>query len=123
MDFAVGDKVVYNPNVPDLPLPQFRVRDHAMIIKMDSHYLYLLFYNAENHMTTILKDSITHAPYTSKWIRQQFSQVLVTIQAAHLMLIEQRSRKIYTDVLDELTRSAYNKYYLNTSALYNLDGE
>lgn len=120
MDFAVGDKVVYNPNVPNLQPPQFRRRDHARIIKMDSHYLYLLFYNSVNHRSKILKDAITYLPYTEKWLRQCFSQVLTNIKSKALSLKEQRSRKIYLDVLDELPK---HRYHLNTSQLYNLDGE
>ena len=123
MDFAVGDKVVYNPSVPDLELPQFRHKDYAYIINMDNHYLLLLFYNNGNHMTRILKNAISHAPYTAKWIRQQYMQVLGAINNAHLMLIEQKSKKIYTGVLNELVQSTYMNYYLNSAPMYNLDGE
>ena len=119
MDFAVGDKVVYNPNVPDLLPPQFRLRDHARIIKMDSDYLYLLFYNADNHRSKIIKDCITYLPYTEKWLRQRFSQVLSNIKPKALILKEERTRKIYTEVLDELLLRVY---HLNASLMYNLDG-
>ena len=107
MDFAVGDKVVYNPSVPDLLPPHFRFGDHARVINMDKRYLHVQFYNNGNHKTRILRDAITHLPYTEKWIRQRFSQVLGSIKNAHLTLIEQRSKKLYISVLDELVRSAY----------------
>jgi hypothetical protein len=120
MDFAVGDKVVYNPNVPDLQPPKFRPREHAKIIKIDSHYLYLLFYNADNHRSKILKESITYLPYTEKWLRQCFSPVLTNIETKALSIKEQRSRRIFTEVLDELHN---HRYHLNTALMYNLDGE
>jgi hypothetical protein len=39
------------------------------------------------------------------------------------MLKEQRSRKIYLEVLDELAYITLCKYDLNNTLLYNLDGE
>jgi hypothetical protein len=116
MSFAVGDKVVYNPYLPNLKLPKFRPWDHARIIKIDGDYLSLEFYNFGYSKLKIRKEAISYLPLA------HFSQVLAHIETKAFLLKEQRFRNIYKYVLDELVKSTYEKYYLNASQMDNLDG-
>ncbi len=63
-DFAVGDWVLYNPNMPDLPPATERLRDIGVVQSVDEHYVHILFahnlpYQSEEHQHSILPCALT----------------------------------------------------------------
>jgi hypothetical protein len=48
-DFAVGDWVLYNPNIPDLPSASERLRDIGVVQSVDEHYVHILFAHNLQH--------------------------------------------------------------------------
>ena len=63
-DFAVGDWVLYSPNIPDLPPANERLRDIGVVQTVDENYVHILFahnlsYSAEECQHSILPCALT----------------------------------------------------------------
>jgi len=43
IDFQLGDRVVYNPNMEDLLPAEERPQDHGTVIAIDDHYITVKF--------------------------------------------------------------------------------
>jgi hypothetical protein len=57
--FNIGDKIVYNPNIPDLKPPKHRPNDWGIIIDKNNHYLIILLYK-NLHIMSVIPNCITH---------------------------------------------------------------
>jgi len=78
--FEVGDEVVYNPNMPDLPPPNRRRNDWGMCIHINGQYATVLFLSG--YSSDILFQGITHHPLSPKAIRANMRRVLPGIRGA-----------------------------------------
>jgi hypothetical protein len=63
-DFAVGDWVLYNPNMEGLPPASERLRDIGVVQSVDEHYVHILFahnlpYHSEEYQHSILPCALT----------------------------------------------------------------
>jgi hypothetical protein len=47
IDFQLGDRVVYNPNMTDLLPVEERPHDHGTVIGIDNHYITIKFDNID----------------------------------------------------------------------------
>ena len=63
-DFTVGNWVLYNPNMADLPPATERLRDIGVVQAVDEHYVHILFahnlpYETEEHRHSVLPCALT----------------------------------------------------------------
>ena len=57
--FKIGDKVIYTPNIENLPPPHIRIRDHGIIVNIDNYYIHIKF-NIGQTTHKILPAGISH---------------------------------------------------------------
>jgi hypothetical protein len=67
MNFEVGDRVVYNPNIPDLAPNTNRPRNVGTVSRVNNDYVWLRFDNDVERQ--ILKSSISHFSQSPKGMR------------------------------------------------------
>ena len=76
MDFEVGDEAIYTPNMENLPPAWQRKRDVCTVLGIRNHYFDVEFMNSSRSRFAILKDSISHAPYSRKNVQMMMQPSL-----------------------------------------------
>jgi hypothetical protein len=116
MDFVKGDRVVYNPILPDLLPARHRPRDWGIIDEISENYLYVIFEHA-NYRGQIIKTFCTHAPTSQKYYKKIFDNILKNIKSIVSNLEKLRLQKMYKNCLDEILLGYCKKIYCLAYAL------
>lgn len=102
MDFVKGDRVVYNPILPDLLPARQRPRDWGIIDEISENYIYVIFEHT-HYRAQIIKTFCTHAPTSQKYYKNIFDNILKNIKSIVSKWEKLRLQKMYKNCLDEIS--------------------
>lgn len=108
MNFEIGDEVVYNPSVPNLPPANMRPRDWGKIVRKSNGYLIVKF-NDTDYRSKILPAAFTHSPRSPKYFRNLYKDLVSVIPDATINFKVQNYKKTYQKALYDLIHYVYAK--------------
>ena len=110
MNFEVGDEIVYNPFIANLPKAELRVRDWGFIDKISNGYIHMKFYSHDGPPMAILPLAITHSPCSPKYIRNIYALVLKSIHDEAINKKIRKYKNTYTYVLEDLIKRSFERH-------------
>ena len=81
MEFEIGDEVIYTPNCDNLLAARLRIYDMGIVVGMDESYI-LIRFTLHDVIHKILRDAISHAPYSKKHLIMCLAKCLPKIKEA-----------------------------------------
>jgi hypothetical protein len=73
-DFEIGDEVVYNPNIVDLPPAKARPHDCGRVTYIDSH-IHIKIYDSDSTLK-VLPYAVKHFPRSWENIKRRHKKLL-----------------------------------------------
>ena len=110
MNFELGDEVVYNPNMPDLPPANQRPRDWGRIVDISNGYLVIQFH-VRNYRDRIRPAAITYSPKSPKYLRNVYGEIITSIPDAMNNFKIQNYKKTYQKALYDLIHVVFSKEF------------
>ena len=108
MNFELGDEVVYNPNIPDLPPANLRPCDWGKIMNISNGYIHLKF-TRFGSIHRILPSSVSHSPRSPKYFRSVLADTIRNIPVAALNKKMRKFKNIYQSSLRDAMKIAMKK--------------
>ena len=108
MNFEIGDEVIYNPSVPDLPPANQRPRDWGRIVNISNGYLHIHF-DVSNYRDRIRPAAITYSPKSPKYFRNAYGAIVASIPEANINFKIQNYKKTYQKALYDLIHVVFSK--------------
>jgi hypothetical protein len=108
MNFEIGDEVVYNPSIPNLPPAHHRPRDWGKIVKKTNGYLIIKF-NTHDYRSKILPAAFTHSPRSPKYFRNTYGTIISVIPDATINFKMKIYKKTYQKALYDLIHVVFSK--------------
>ena len=109
MNFEVGDELVYNASIADLPPAIQRQGDWGRVTKISNGYIHFRF--NYGHTARILPGSFTYSPRSPKYIKMQHQNVLLELPRAFTAINAKRIKKTYQTVLRDVVHIVLSKNY------------
>ena len=86
-NFAIGDKVVYNPNIVGLADVWQRPRDWGRVVHIDTH-IHIKLYQDPPNTLKVLPYAVSHAPTSPKYVANRGSKLVAATEAAEVVEAE-----------------------------------
>jgi hypothetical protein len=108
MDFEIGDEVIYNPSLAQLPPINKRPWDLGKIRDIKNGYIHFESYHwGPNEIHRIIPGSISYSTRSPKYIKTIYSLVLKQIKEAFLRRKTKLVKNIYPTLRKELIMKVF----------------